>query len=1244
MGALNSKYHVKIGNFGFLLARQSRSDRHVYSREEAPNFVNKFSSGEPNYRDSTFFPHWVQLNWQNGFNQEFFDDGGKFYRSLNLDTTEAQKLKLERKFSSAGLTLAGKSVTSQGAFRSAANAPFKEGLSGALTISTDTTKSNIASAATGTSGAQVLAATGSFVPGQFVLIHQTRGSNHGVLQENKILSYSSGVIGLERPLNATYTAGAQVVVMEDYSNVTIDSTKTWSAPAWNGTTGGILAIYVSGTLTKTGNISADAKGFRGGSGVARLTVGAPRSGFSGESYNNDKDTTGGYDSGSDAGGTVSAGDQAAVNGAGGYGLGSRGQDGASGGGGAGFATAGTIGGSKTGSAPTYPGGAPGGTYGVADLSAGAADLGSGGGSGATDGSGSGSTSAAGAGGGLIYIVAKNISGGGSITSNGGGGSNGNGGLGGSGAGSGGSILIKTQETSITGTITATGGSGGSASGVNGGGGAGGNGRVHVSYLTSMAITSTPTANTKQDGTLTSQSASQTSTHIVGDGDGKVYAWDGAMTYTELFDTRRLTWFESDANEFAIVGDDAGTEKASAQSFQLSTAVKMKGLQVHLKKNAGTPGDITVRIETNSGSTPSGTLADTTNAIATIPAFTTTTAGWITVEFPAEFTLAASTTYWIVLKTAAAANDNNYGWSTKSTSGYTSGNNATSTNGGSTWSAGTKDGYFRILSPATSVNCQLLSDLAGARKLYFGVGNPEGILEGDGRIYSYDGTSFALVKTFAGTSESSVLCMREYGTVTRKVFIGLGHKAKIYSTVDFTTFVLEKTITQPNYPGYVFSMTEYAGKLVVGGGFPEQLNQTNYQYGGFLFSYDEFSWNNVFPFDHTVITSLEVFDTLLFIGTINKRLYVYNTANIDKLFDFPWDVKISAMVKWDDKLAIAVTNTPGTSATGNEGVYIFDRNGFHHAFSDTGRTWLSLFVFNNNLMAGNDNGYVFQTSFDTYTAAGSFQSSYDEASLPSIHKIRRSVTIMCESLPANTSIMVEYKTDESDASWTTLGTLSTTGATEATFNFASGVYSKKISFRTSFATTAPGSTPTLLKLIHKYVLSPDFKYLWKMRLACIDDIVWQDNTEPVAIVSGAILAGATTLTLKSTDDATPTAGFPDPSGEIMYATIIDPITHAKDEFSYTGKTSTTLTGIPASGSYALSAHDDQPDTRAKVTGKNMHQKILDLKQARQLYTFTDIDGITYTILFHAYQADVWSINQDDWAGGLENEVPITLLEA
>jgi hypothetical protein len=111
---------------------------------------------------------------------------------------------------------------------------------------------------------------------------------------------------------------------------------------------------------------------------------------------------------------------------------------------------------------------------------------------------------------------------------------------------------------------------------------------------------------------------------------------------------------------------------------------------------------------------------------------------------------------------------------------------------------------------------------------------------------------------------------------------------------------------------------------------------------------------------------------------------------------------------------------------------------------------------------------------------------------------------------------------------------------------------------------------------------------------------------------------------------------------MYASIINPTTGVADRFTYTGKTTTTLTGIPATGANAIGIH--AADSVVRVTGGDLHQKLLDLKQSKELYTFTDIDGLTFTVLFHAFQEENFVINQDDYYGGLENEVPITLLEA
>lgn len=1233
MAAIDSKYHVKIGEFGFLLARMARTDRHYYTRKESPHFVNKFSSGEPNYRDSTFFPHWVQLDWLNGYDQEFFDDGGKFYRSNSVDTTNQLKLKLERNFISAGLSQAGVNVTSQDAWKqTTGSTPFGNGSDGALTISTDTTDTPIDSAFTGTSGASSGSATNaSFSAGQKVLIIQMYGTGAGTYQENEISGYSSGTVSLTDPLNASYVTGAQIMVMKQYTDVTIDSGKTLTAKAWNGTVGGIVAFYANGTVTITGTITAnghagthggsssklsaiDGGGFRGGAVAASNGNGVAKQSYQGES-------------------PTSLGTQSTAANGGGGGGGYSSGNGGGGGGGAGHAAAGTAGTANGSSSP----GAAGGTYGEADLST--LFMGSGGGGGARDGEGDCGTGANG--GGIVFLIGSTITLAGLISSNGG-----NGATSVSydpgGGGSGGSVLLKCGTATLdTNKITVAAGAAGTGSGGTTAG-AGAVGRIAIYYCDSYTGTTTPTLSATQDGTLTETAADPTATQIIGDSDGKIYSWDGASTYTELFDTRRLEWYESDTDTDKVIGDTGGTETAQSQGFQLDATCEVKSVQVYLKKAAGTPGDITVRIETNSTDKPSGTLADS-NATTTIPAFTTDSYGWITVEFPAAFSLNGSTTFHLVLKTAAAANDNNYTWAADGSSpGYTAGAMSVSTDGGSSWSAvSAADAYFRILGNDTSVNCSVMSALSGSSKMYFGTGLQSTTNNGDARIYSYDGTDFALVKVFNTTNESSVNTMYQFGS-TQKMYIGLGSEAKIYTTEDFSTFTLAKTIDSPNDPGWVLAITEYNAKLYVAGGYPQQLTGNNYQYQGFLYAYDEYSWIKVGDFDHTVITALESFDSLLFIGTIKKKIYVFNTASIDKLFEFPQDMQITTIKKWDDKLAFATAPRPGTSASGYEGIYLFDRNGFHLAFSVTDRSWYSLTVFKNNLMAGNDDGYVYQTSSDTYISTGWLQTSYDEAQLPSIDKIRRDVTLMFEAMPADTSIAVSYKTDESDASWTSLGTASTEGETEETFNFAVGVYSKKISFKVVLATSTSSSTPVLKKIIHKYVLSPEFKYMWDMRLLCADNVVWLDGTQPVAVLNTATTGGETSITAKSSDDANPLAGFPDPDGETMYCSILNPTTGVADRFTYTGKTTTTLTGIPATGANALGAH--AVGSIIKIMGGDMHQKILDLKQSKELYTFTDIDNLTYTILFHAFSEENFTINQDDYYGGLENEIPITLLEA
>lgn len=387
---------------------------------------------------------------------------------------------------------------------------FGDGSDGALTISVDTTDAPIDSACSGTSGSATLTATNvSFAAGQIVYIHQTRGTGAGTWQKNKIQSYTAGTITLVEALNATYTSSgsscAQVLVLKQYSSVTVNSGKTWTAKAWNGTVGGILGFLCSGTFTNSGTITASGKGFRGGARAPQGSWSYTGEGTAGASYQETGTPRNGPANGNGGGASK------AVSWTG------PSQFGYGGGGGGANASTGTVG-------DFYGSQGWGGSGGT---SAGSADLttivfGGGGGGGSSDGDVYPSQlfgGPGGAGGGIILPWALSITNTGSIVSDGAVGTGNNSQpimpncyQGGGGGGAGGSIHYKTQTgalgTLLTSSVSGRGGysswSGGApvTTGYGSGrGGAGSDGRVHIDYLTSYTGTSTPTIDATQDNNL-----------------------------------------------------------------------------------------------------------------------------------------------------------------------------------------------------------------------------------------------------------------------------------------------------------------------------------------------------------------------------------------------------------------------------------------------------------------------------------------------------------------------------------------------------------------------------------------------------------------------------------------------------------------------------------------------------------------------------------------------------------------------
>jgi len=362
---------------------------------------------------------------------------------------------------------------------------YGAGSDGAYAPSTGT-DTVIDSACSGTSGTTSLTATNAgFAAGQLILIFQTQGTGVGNWELNKISSYVAGTITTTKVLKNTYSTGAQVLVMPQYSSGSIAGGVTITGKAWNGTVGGIYAKFCTGTFTIAGNLVGTGVGFRGGNG----TTSASTNGNYGESWTSVQGNSGNVNSLATGGGGGRRNDPN--------------NDNSSGGGGGGLSTAGGTGTRPGDLAAT--GGAGGGTNGNPT---GVFIIFGGGGGGAggastqpTNPGGNG-----GASGGWVFIIAPIINISGSIPCNGQVGYNGNslGGVitNGGGGGSAGNILLKGQVITLgTGLVTATGAAGGGGNG--GSGGLGGNGYIHADYSTSISGTTSPTIDSRQDLTLAS---------------------------------------------------------------------------------------------------------------------------------------------------------------------------------------------------------------------------------------------------------------------------------------------------------------------------------------------------------------------------------------------------------------------------------------------------------------------------------------------------------------------------------------------------------------------------------------------------------------------------------------------------------------------------------------------------------------------------------------------------------------------
>ncbi len=80
----------------------------------------------------------------------------------------------------------------------------------------------------------------------------------------RVVARNADTLTLDAPLENTYTAGAQLVRVEEYGQLTIDASGLLQGAAYDGVSGGALVVFVDGDLVVDGELNMTGRGFRGG--------------------------------------------------------------------------------------------------------------------------------------------------------------------------------------------------------------------------------------------------------------------------------------------------------------------------------------------------------------------------------------------------------------------------------------------------------------------------------------------------------------------------------------------------------------------------------------------------------------------------------------------------------------------------------------------------------------------------------------------------------------------------------------------------------------------------------------------------------------------------------------------------------------------------------------------------------------------------------------------------------------------
>lgn len=186
---------------------------------------------------------------------------------------------------------------------------------------------------------------------------------------------------------------------------------------------------------------------------------------------------------------------------------------------------------------------------------------------------------------------------------------------------------------------------------------------------------------------------------------------GAHLYWRMKPTSSISlgWALADMSMLEAATFTGTAKDRLGQSFQISSTGTVDQVKLWLRKVGAPSGTLTLRIETDSSGSPSGTLANAAATVTVAESSLATSYGWIAFDFASNFSLTGTTLYWLVLSTDRSASGTAYvEWGADaSTPGYTDGQMISEAS--SSWSAESKDAVFEVIAPGTVFDGECLCE-------------------------------------------------------------------------------------------------------------------------------------------------------------------------------------------------------------------------------------------------------------------------------------------------------------------------------------------------------------------------------------------------------------------------------------------------------------------------------------------------------------------------------------------------------